>query len=81
MLEAVVVFLIVGIAAVFVGRFLYREWSFKNAGCECKTPGCTDSCATAESCAEVFNTDLIKRAEENGVAGKHQKRGVSKSGT
>lgn len=81
MLEAVIVIMIVGAAAAFVVRFLYREWSLKNTGCECKTPGCADSCATAESCAEVFSADLTKRAEENGVVGAHQKQGVSKPRT
>ena len=63
MLEAVVVTLIVGVAAVFVVRFLYREWSGTETGCECKAPGCGDSCASADSCVDVFTEDLLKRAE------------------
>lgn len=64
MLEAVVVTLIVGVAAVFVVRFLYREWSGTETGCECKASGCGDSCASADSCVEIFTDDLIKRAEK-----------------
>ena len=63
MLEAVVVTLIVGVAAAFVVRFLYREWSGSDSGCECKATGCGDSCASADSCVEVFTDDLMKRAE------------------
>lgn len=64
MLEAVVVTLIVGVAAVFVGRFLYREWSGAETGCECKASGCGDSCASADTCVEIFTEDLYKRAEK-----------------
>ena len=64
MLEAVVVTLIVGVAAVFVVRFLYREFSGADTGCECKASGCADSCASAETCVEIFTEDLIKRAEK-----------------
>jgi hypothetical protein len=65
MLEAVVVTLIVGVAAVFVVRLLYREWSGTDTGCECKASGCGDSCASAGSCVEVFTEDLFKRAEKS----------------
>ena len=64
MLEAVVVTLIVGIAAVFVVRFLYREFRGTDSGCECKASGCGDTCASADSCVEVFTEDLFKRAEK-----------------
>lgn len=64
MLEAVFVTLIVGVAAAFVVRFLYREWSGTETGCECKTAGCGDSCASADSCGEIFTEDLMKRAEK-----------------
>jgi hypothetical protein len=62
MLEAVIVTLIVGVAAVFVVRFLYREWKGTDAGCDCKASGCADSCASSETCVEVFTDDLMKRA-------------------
>lgn len=64
MLEAVVVTLIVGVAAVFVVRLLYREWSGADTGCECKSSGCGDSCTSADSCVELFTEDLMKRAEK-----------------
>ena len=64
MLEAVVVTLIVGVAAFFVVRFLYREFSGTDTGCECKATGCGDSCASADSCVEIFTEDLIQRAEK-----------------
>ena len=64
MMEAVIVTLIVGVAAVFVVRLLYREWSGKDTGCECKTSGCGDSCASADSCGEVFTEDLLRRSEQ-----------------
>ncbi|MBI9081504.1 MAG: FeoB-associated Cys-rich membrane protein [Pseudodesulfovibrio sp.] len=60
MLDTIIVLTIIAIAASFVGRTLYRQFSSKSAGCSCSGCGQSNSCSTIRNKSNSSNCSGLR---------------------